>query len=116
MKIKRLEYLLIGAEDVAEAADSWCDILGLSAASEPGPSSSVCLPLENGALLLTSETDRAGLLAIAVEVEGLTELVVRLREQGIEVSDPETQEGVTSAEVRPASSHGVPIRLIERPE
>jgi hypothetical protein len=116
MKIRRLEYLLIGAEDVSEAAASWCDILGLAATPEPGPSSFRCLPLENGALYFTSETDRIGLLAIALEVEGLPELVTKLREQGVTVSGAETREGVISAEIQPDSTHGVTIKLIERLE
>jgi hypothetical protein len=114
MKIKGLEYLLIGAEDVSEAASSWCDMLGLTVTPEPGPSSFRCLPLANGAIRLTSETDRTGLLAIALEVEGLPELVTRLREQGIDVSDPEKREDVLSADIQPESAHGVTIKLLER--
>ncbi|MDI6856974.1 MAG: hypothetical protein QME71_01485 [Dehalococcoidia bacterium] len=112
MKIKGLEYLLIGAEDVAEAAATWREMLGL-AASEPCPPGTECLALGNGVIRIVADTDHVGLLAIALEVEGLGELVTKLREEGIAVSDPETEEDAMAAEIEPASTYGVPIRLIE---
>ena len=115
MKIKGLEYLLIGAEDIAEAAATWRDMLGL-AASEPCPPGTECLSLGDGVIRITADTGRVGLLAIALEVEGLSELLTKLRQEGIAVSGPEMEGDAAAAEIEPASAHGVPIRLIEHAE
>lgn len=112
MKIKGLEYLLVGAEDVAETAATWRDMLGLPA-SEPCPPGTECLALGNGVIRIVADTDHVGLLAIALEVEGLSELVTKLRAGGIAVSDPETEGDAIAAEIEPVSTYGVPIRLIE---
>lgn len=112
MKIKGLEYLLIGAEDAAEAAATWRDMLGLPA-SEPCPPGTECLALGNGVIRIVGDTSRVGLLAIALEVEGLSELVKKLRQEGIAVSGPKAEDDGIAAEIEPASAYGVPIRLIE---
>lgn len=114
MKIKRLEYLLVGAEDVEEAAAAWRDVFGLTVAPETRAHNVADLSLENCALRITSDAERVGLLAIGLEVEGLEEAVRELRRQGVAVTGPAKSEEVLSAEIQPESAHGVTIRLTER--
>ncbi|HEY7268271.1 MAG TPA: VOC family protein, partial [Dehalococcoidia bacterium] len=56
-----------------------------------------------------------GLFDIAIEVDNVAAAVDDLRAKGIDVSDPRIGDGGRQeAMVDPASSHGVPIRLVEK--
>ncbi|GBD14186.1 hypothetical protein HRbin25_00055 [bacterium HR25] len=122
--VRRLRYVLIGAEDPADALARYEANLGLrAAASGDGPAGQVTVG-ESLLLVLTAEEARPhlpvgteageGLLALGLEVGDLEAAVEHLRQRGVEVSAPAPGilPGTRAASVAPAASHGVPLHLV----
>ena len=130
---KRIDHVAIATADMADAAAKWERNLGLRVeeqVSRPlGSDFDVArLPVGDAFLLLIQPVEEEGpfgeqvkergegLFALSVEVDDLDEAVAHLRGKDARVSDPEEGiwPGSRVARVSQASTHGVPIQLIQR--
>ncbi len=134
MKVKKLDHIVIATEDLVEATRLWERNLGLkpdASLNHPlGAGFKVArLPVGDAFLELVQPVEKTGrfyeqfqqrgegLFSISVEVEDLDEAVAFLRENNIQVSDPEASiwPGARLARINHEYTHGVSIQLIERP-
>ena len=130
---KRIDHVVIATEDLADAAAKWERNLGLRVeerVNRPlGSGFDVArLPVGDAFIELVQPVEEEGRFAeqfkergegffsISIEVDDLDEAVAYLRGKGARVSDPEEGiwPGSRVARVSEASTHGVPIQLIER--
>ncbi len=133
--IKRIDHLAVVVSDLQEALSFWEDALGLTVSrveTVPAEQSVVAfLPIGRGEIELvkptTDDSGTAKFLAkrgpgmhhICFEVEGLDDLLARLKEHGIQLINEtpvEKENGVRYAFIHPKSTHGVLVELYERTE
>jgi len=133
LKIKKLDHVVIGTEDLEDAAAKWERNVGLKvdatleqplgsgfkAARLPVGDAFIELvqPVEEKGRFYEQFKERGeGFFSISVEVEDLDAAVGYLREKGAKVSVPEQGiwPGSRVARVSRSSTHGVSIQLIER--
>ena len=134
-KIKRIDHLAVVVQDLEEAMAFWEDALGLTVErveTEPAEQSVVAfLPIGDGEIELvkptTEDSGTAKFLAkrgpgmhhICFEVEGLDEMLERLKANGIRLINEtpvQKENGVRYAFIHPKSTHGVLVELYERAE
>ena len=130
---KRIDHVVIATEDLEGAAAKWERNLGLRVTervSRPLGSGfdvarlpvgdafiELVQPVETGGRFAEQFKERGeGLFSISIEVDGLDQAVMHLRDKGARVSDPEPGIWPESrvARVSQSSAHGVSIHLIER--
>jgi len=126
---KRIDYLTIKIDDAAGAAQVWEATLGLKGRAPESMVGvrSVSVPVGDAFLELAQTEGEGpygdwlrqqaeGMCLVGIEVDDLTDAVAHLRARGAQVSEP--QEGgvpdVRFALVDTASTHGVPIALVQR--
>jgi len=133
LKIKKLDHVVIGTDDLEDAAAKWERNLGLKvdttleqplgsgfkAARLPVGDAFIELvqPVEEKGRFYEQFKERGeGFFSISVEVEDLDAAVSYLRDKGAKVSAPEAGiwPGSRVARVSRSSTHGVSIQLIER--
>jgi len=133
LKIKKLDHVVIGTENLEDAAAKWERNLGLKvdttleqplgsgfkAARLPVGDAFIELvqPVEEKGRFYEQFKERGeGFFSISVEVEDLDAAVSYLRDKGAKVSAPEAGiwPGSRVARVSRSSTHGVSIQLIER--
>ena len=126
---KRIDYLMIKTDDAAEAAQAWDAALGLKGR---GPWTtvgirSISVPV-GGAFLELAEGEgegaygdwlrqqAEGMCLVGIEVDDLSAAVAHLRAQGAKIAEATDDDGpgVSFALVDAASTHGVPIALVQR--
>lgn len=112
----RLERITIAADDVTEAAAAWRQVLGLQLADREASGDATLLVAGETLLELRPGKGVKGLSALVMEIDDMEAMVTRLRESGFALSEVQVVGGVPTVDVDRASSHGVPIRLIERLE
>jgi hypothetical protein len=121
--VKRLSAVTILTHDVDAAAAAWANASGLSAEKSDGEAriavADVVIrlvgPKEGSHVAGLIDRRGEGMFDLEIEVEGLAEVVEDLRGKGVQVTDPmEGVNGRQEAMIDPASSHGVPIRLVEK--
>ena len=122
--MKRLSEVTILTKDVDAATAAWANASGLQTrrAGSDGAidAGDVVLrligPSEGSHIAGLIEQRGEGLFDIAIEVDSVAEGVADLRANGVDVTDPMIGDsGRQEAMIDPASSHGVPIRLVEKP-
>ncbi len=129
---KRIDHVVIAAEDLADAALRWEQNLGLKAVEsfQPGHAGFEVsrLPVGDAFLELVQPVAQRGrfakqfrergegLFSISIEVDDLEAAVAYLRGKGARVSDPEPGiwPDTQVARINQSSTHGVSIQLIER--
>ncbi len=121
--MKRLSEVTVLTRDLDAAAAAWLASSGLKTEITSGEgrmeAGDVTIrllgPHEGSHFAGLIEQRGEGMFDLAVEVEDLPAAVDDLRAKGVQVSDPMIGEnGHQEAMIDPASSHGVPIRLVER--
>jgi methylmalonyl-CoA epimerase len=132
MRIKRIHHLTLAVRDVEGARMTFAELFGTPAGtSRTVPAFGVRasdVPFGDTTLQLVApiSSDNAvqrflerrgeGLYNVALEVEDLDLAVAELTSQGIRVSEPiEAEEGMRSAFVTMAATHGLSIQLLELP-
>jgi hypothetical protein len=126
---KRIDYLTIKTADAVGAAQVWEAVLGLkgSAPQSMAGVRAVSVPVGD-AFLEMAQPEGAGrygewlgqqtegMCLVGIEVDDLAGAVAHLRARGAQVSDPLPGgvPGVSLALVAPASTHGVPIAIVQR--
>lgn len=129
----RIDHVVIATEDLADAAATWERNLGLrieERVSRPlgsgldvarlplgGAFIELVQPVEDEGRFAEQFKERGeGFFSISIEVDDLDGAVAYLRGKDARVSDPEQGiwPGSRVARVSQASTHGVPIQLIER--
>ncbi len=126
---KRIDYLTIKTDDAAGAAQVWEAALGLggSAPQVMVGVRSVSVPVGDAFLELAQPEGEGpygdwlrqqaeGMCLVGIEVDDLAAAVTHLRARGAQVSEARTGgvPGVSLALVDTASTHGVPIALVQR--
>jgi catechol 2,3-dioxygenase-like lactoylglutathione lyase family enzyme len=128
---KRIDHVTITADDLPAAAQVWEATLGLIG-DAPHPAAGArlaCLPVGDAYLELAQPEGEGpygdwlrqqaeGMCLVGIEVDDLGAAVAHLRARGAQVSEPQegAVPGVSFALVDTASTHGVPIALIQRSE
>jgi catechol 2,3-dioxygenase-like lactoylglutathione lyase family enzyme len=97
------------AADIDAAVAAWARGAGLTPSEPPSTAGGAALSAANAALQLRAATGHDGLLSLTLAVDDLDAAVQRLRDVGVEVEL--RPDGIL---VSPASSHGVPLRLVRR--
>ena len=126
---KRIDHLTIATDDLAAAAQVWETTLGLKG-DEPHSAAGArlsCLPVGDAFLELAQPEGEGpygewlrqqgeGVSLVAIEVDDLAGAIAHLRARGAQVSEPQegARPGVIFALVDAASTHGVPIALVQR--
>jgi catechol 2,3-dioxygenase-like lactoylglutathione lyase family enzyme len=126
---KRIDYLTIRTDDVADAARVWEATLGLKGRAPQAMVGvrSISVPVGDAFLELAQPEGEGpygdwlrqqaeGMCLVGIEVEDLAAAVSHLRARGAKVSDPQEggAPGVSFALVDTAFTHGVPIALVQR--
>ncbi len=125
MSVRRLWQVLIAAQDVDAALDSYRANLGLQVMGcaegeeghvRVGETTLVVLRPDIARRRLPDLEASEGLLALCLEVDDLDGLVARLRAAGVEVSEPGPgpEEGTRAATVSPRHTGGAPLLLVQR--
>jgi len=132
LQLKRIDHVAIVTEDLNDAERLWERNLGLKAEASSKVTDeglqAVRLPIGDAFLELVQPLSGQGrfagqlrergegLFSLAIEVDDLGAAIAYLRDRGITVSNAEadTLSGLKIARINHASSHGVPIELIER--
>jgi 4-hydroxyphenylpyruvate dioxygenase-like putative hemolysin len=126
---KRIDYLTIKIDDAAGAAQVWEATLGLKGKAPQSMVGvrSISVPVGDAFLALAQAEGEGpygdwlrqqaeGMCLVGIEVDDLAGAVAHLRARGVQVSEP--QEGgapdVRFALLDTASTHGVPIALVQR--
>jgi hypothetical protein len=126
---KRIDYLTIKIDDAAGAAQVWEATLGLKGKAPQSMVGvrSISVPVGDAFLELAQlegegaygdwlRQQAEGMCLVGIEVDDLADAIVHLRARGAQVSEP--QEGgapdIRFALVDTASTHGVPIALVQR--
>ena len=121
--MKRLKEVTILTRDASAAAAAWSNASGLEATARGSEAViavggvDVRLVGPDGASHIAGLIERRGegMFDLAIEVEDIAGAVADLRSKGVQVTDPMTGEnGRQEAMIDPASTHGVPIRLVEK--
>jgi catechol 2,3-dioxygenase-like lactoylglutathione lyase family enzyme len=129
----RIDHVVIATEDLTDAAAKWERNLGLrieERVSRPlgsgfdvarlpvgGAFIELVQPVEDKGRFAEQFKERGeGFFSISIEVDDLDDAVAYLQAKDARVSDPEQGiwPGSRVARVSQASTHGVPIQLIER--
>jgi 4-hydroxyphenylpyruvate dioxygenase-like putative hemolysin len=126
---KRIEYLTIKTDDAAGAAEVWGATLGLAGTAPQAMVGvrSISVPVGDAFLELAQPEGEGpygdwlrkqaeGMCLVGIEVDDLAAAVTHLRARGAQVSEARTGglPGVNLALVDTASTHGVPIALVQR--
>jgi 4-hydroxyphenylpyruvate dioxygenase-like putative hemolysin len=126
---KRIDYLTIKTDDVVGAAQVWDAVLSLKGRAPQAMVGvrSISVPVGDAFLeLAQAEGEGAygdwlrqqaeGMCLVGIEVDDLAAAVAHLRARGAQVSEPKGggATGVSFALVDAASTHGVPIALVQR--
>jgi catechol 2,3-dioxygenase-like lactoylglutathione lyase family enzyme len=126
---KRIDYLTIKTDDAAGAAQVWEAVLGLRgrAPGEMAGVRSISVPVGDAFLELAQlegqgpygdwlRQQAEGMCLVGIEVDDLRAAIAHLRARGAQVSEPQEggAPGVRFALVDTASTHGVPIALVQR--
>ncbi len=125
MSVRRLWQVLIAASDVDAALASYEANLGLRSMActqgeegyiPVGETTLVVLRPDVAARRLPGSDISEGLVALCLEVADLDGVVARLRNAGVQVSDPEPgeEEGTRAARVAPQHTGGAPLLLVQR--
>jgi hypothetical protein len=121
--MKRLSEVTILTREVGTAAEAWAKASKLQASLTEGEgrieAGDVIIrlvgPKEGSHVAGLIEQRGEGMFDIAIEVDDIDASVAGLRANGVDVTDPMTGDsGRQEAMINPASSHGVPIRLVEK--
>ncbi|MCS7276198.1 MAG: VOC family protein [Dehalococcoidia bacterium] len=126
MAVRRLREVLIGAQEVDAALETYRANLGLQVMGcaegeeghvHVGETTLVILRPDIAAGRLPGIDPAEGMLAISLEVDDLDGMVARLRRAGVQVTDPAPghEEGTRIARVAPEHAGGAPLLLVERP-
>ena len=126
---KRIDYLTIKTDDAAGAAQVWGATLGLRGGAPQAMVGvrSMSVPV-GGAFLELAQPEgegpygdwlrqqAEGMCLVGIEVDDLAGAIAHLRARGAQVSEPQEggAPGVSFALVDTASTHGVPIALVQR--
>jgi 4-hydroxyphenylpyruvate dioxygenase-like putative hemolysin len=126
---KRIDYLTIKTDDAAGAAQVWETVLGLKGRAPQAMVGvrSVSVPVGDAFLELAQAEGEGpygdwlrqqseGMCLVGIEVDDLAGAVAHLRASGAQVSEARTGgvSDVSLALVDTASTHGVPIALVQR--
>jgi 4-hydroxyphenylpyruvate dioxygenase-like putative hemolysin len=126
---KRIDYLTIKTDDAAGAAEVWGATLGLAGTAPQAMVGvrSISVPVGDAFLELAQPEGEGpygdwlrkqaeGMCLVGIEVDDLAAAVTHLRARGAKVSEARTGgvPGVSLALVDTASTHGVPIALVQR--
>jgi hypothetical protein len=126
---KRIDYLTIKLDDVAGAAQVWEAVLGLKGRAPQAMVGvrSISVPVGDAFLELAQvegegphgdwlRQQAEGMCLVGIEVDDLADAIAHLRARGVQVSEPRGAgvSGVSFALVGAASTHGVPIALVQR--
>ena len=126
---KRIDYLTIKTDDAAGAAEVWGATLGLTGKAPQVMVGvrSVSVPVGDAFLELAQPEGEGpygdwlrqqaeGMCLVGIEVDDLAGAIAHLRARGAQVSEPQKggAAGVRFALVDTASTHGVPIALVQR--
>ena len=126
---KRIDYLTIKTDDAAGAAEVWGATLGLTGKAPQAMVGvrSVSVPVGDAFLELAQPEGEGpygdwlrqqaeGMCLVGIEVDALAGAIAHLRARGAKVSEPQEggAPGVSIALVDTASTHGVPIALVQR--
>ena len=126
---KRIDYLTIKIDDVAGAAQVWEATVGLKGRAPQSMAGvrSVSVPVGDAFLELAQAEGQGpygdwlrqqaeGMCLVGIEVNDLAGAIAHLRARGAQVSEPQEggEAGVRFALVDAASTHGVPIALVQR--
>ncbi len=126
---KRIDYLTIKTDDALGAAEVWGATLGLAGRAPETMVGvrSVSVPVGDAFLELAQPDGEGpygdwlrqqaeGMCLVGIEVDDLAGAMARLRTRGAKVSEPQEggAPGVRFALVDTASTHGVPIALVQR--
>jgi catechol 2,3-dioxygenase-like lactoylglutathione lyase family enzyme len=126
---KRIDYLTIRTDDAAGAAQVWEAVLGLKGRAPQAMVGvrSISVPVGDAFLELAQAEGEGpyadwlrqqaeGMCLVGIEVDDLAGAVAHLRARGAQVSEPREGgvPGVGLALVNTASTHGVPIALVQR--
>ena len=126
---ERIAYLTIKTDDAAGAAQVWEAVLGLKGKAPQSTAGvrSISVPVGDAFLELAQAEGEGpygdwlrqqaeGMCLVGIEVDDLAGAVAHLRARGAQVSEPQESgsPGVSFALVDAASTHGVPISLIQR--
>jgi methylmalonyl-CoA/ethylmalonyl-CoA epimerase len=131
MKIKRIAHVAVAVPSIDDAFAKFQRVLGLSLEGREVVASqkveAATMPLGDAAIELIEpkgnepvarflETRGPGLHHVAVEVEGIEEVLARLKEQGVPLVDQAPRIGAHGhkvAFVHPKATGGVLIELVE---
>lgn len=130
MRIRRIHHLTLAVRDVEGARATFAELFGAPAGTaRPMRAFGVRaadIPLGDATLQLVApvshdnpvqrflERKGEGLYNVALEVDDLDLAVADLVSQGIRVSDPvETEDGLRSAFITMAATHGLSLQLVE---
>jgi len=126
---RRIDYLTIKTDDAAGAAEVWAATLGLAGTAPQATVGvrSISVPVGDAFLELAQPEGEGpygdwlrqqaeGMCLVGIEVDDLAAAVTHLRARGAQVSEARTGgvPGVSLALVDTASTHGVPIALVQR--
>jgi 4-hydroxyphenylpyruvate dioxygenase-like putative hemolysin len=126
---KRIDYLTIKTDDAAGAAEVWAATLGLGGRAPQAMVGvrAVSVPVGDAFLELAQPEGEGpygdwlreqaeGMCLVGIEVDDLAGAIAHLRARGAKVSEARTGgvPGVNLALVDTASTHGVPIALVQR--
>jgi predicted enzyme related to lactoylglutathione lyase len=126
---KRMDYITIKIDDVAAAAQIWEATLGLKGQAPQSMVGvrSISVPVGDAFLELAQSEGEGpygdwlrqqaeGMCLVGIEVDDLAGAIAHVRARGAQVSEPQEggAAGVRFALVDTASTHGVPIALVQR--
>ena len=126
---KRIDYITIQTDDVAGAAQVWESTLGLKGRAPQAMVGvrSISVPVGDAYLELAQPEGEGpygdwlrqqgeGMCLVGIDVDDLAAAIAHLRARGAKVSEPHEGgvPGVSFALVDTASTHGVPIALVQR--
>jgi len=126
---KRIDYLTIKTDDASGAAQVWEAVLGLKGRAPQAMVGvrSISVPVGDAFLELAQAEGEGpygdwlrqqaeGMCLVGIEVDDLAGATAHLRARGARVSEPREGgvPGVTFALVDTASTHGVPIAIVQR--
>jgi hypothetical protein len=126
---KRIDYLTIKMVDAAGAAQVWEVVLGLKGSAPQAMDGvrSVSVPVGDAFLEMAQSEGTGsygdwlgrqaeGMCLVGIEVDDLAGAMAHLRARGAQVSEEleGSAPGVRFALVDPASTHGVPIAIVQR--
>ena len=126
---KRIDYLTIKIDDAAGAAQVWEATLGLKGKAPQSMVGvrSISVPVGDAFLELAQAEGEGpygdwlrqqaeGMCLVGIEVDDLAGAIAHLRARGAQVSEPQEGggPGVRFALLDTASTHGVPIALVQR--